>query len=288
MSDASAAGIPARRPMADARSGPAASRPAVPPPGRWALQQEALQQEVERARASGRRIRAVEFEGQRFWVKIARGKPWVVQISKGSPRRALAREIALMRAMHGIGAPVPELVLHGEDHYVIRDAGSCLSTLVQDAPEDPGLPALLAATGRALARMHRSGLAHGRPYLRDICWHAATRRITFIDFERGARLDAGPARLARDVALLVLSIYALRPDARGAALAQACLDAYFADAPAAMRDACARFARRWGWLPILTAPMRWHEARFRQDRRWKEYMAAPLALAHLRRVSRPA
>ena len=254
----------------------------APGPDATSLRQ-ALERVVERARKSGRRVMSVEVGEQRFWVKFARGKSCVVQISKGNPRRALAREIALMRALGGAGAPVPELVLHGEDHYVIRDAGSCLSTLYREAPNDPAMPARFAAAGQALAEMHRKGVAHGRPYLRDICWQEATRTVTFIDFERGARLRAGPARQARDVALLIMSIYAIRSDARGAALAGSCLAAYFAHAPATMRDACARFARRWGWLPVLTAPMRWHEVRFRQDRRWKEYTAVPLALAHLRR-----
>jgi len=254
----------------------AAVAPGNPPPP------PALVQAVKRARQNRRRVQPVTAGGQNFWVKFARGKSWAVQISKGDPRRALAREIALMRALEGGGAPVAELVLHGKDYYVVRDAGNPLSTVFRESPDDPELPAAFAAAGHALAEMHSQGATHGRPYLRDICWLEAERRITFIDFERGARLRAGPARKARDVALLLLSIYAIRPDARGAALADACLAAYFAHAPAAMRTACARFARRWAWLPVLTAPMRWHEEHYRQDRRWKEYTAVPLALAHLR------
>ncbi len=246
----------------------------------------ALDLAIADARRNGRRIQRIEVEAAPYWLKVARGKSWLVQVSKGSARQALMREIALMRRMHDRGAPVPDLVRHGDDHYVIRDAGRTLSALLIDTPEDPALTTCFDAAGQALARMHEGRIAHGRPYLRDICWDGATGRITFIDFERGARLDARPLRLARDVALLLMSIYALRPDSRGADLAEAFLASYFADAPTGMPAACTRFARYWMWLPVVTAPMRWHEIRFRQDRRWKEYTAVPLALAHLRRGAR--
>jgi len=242
-----------------------------------------LERAVAQARARDRRVVGMDVAGQRFWVKFARGKRWAVQVSKGDPRRALAQEVALLRAMGARGAPVAELVAVGTDHYVTRDAGPTLAAMLATAADDPALPDRLAAAGRALAALHRLGMAHGRPYLRDLCWQEATREVSFIDVERGARLEAGPRRRARDVALLVMSIFALVPDARGATLADAFLAAYFAAAPPGMRAACAGFARRWRWLAVVTAPLRWHEARFRPNRRWKEYTAVPLTLARLRR-----
>jgi len=234
-------------------------------------------------RAGGQRLARVLLGGRQVWIRRAVAKRLRVQWSKGFPRRLLAREVRLLRAMGARGAPVPAVLAAGDDYLVLEDCGRVLSDLLAEAPEAAAAEALMAATGAALARLHALGCTHGRPYIRDILV-SERGEVRFTDLERGSRLDAGPGYRARDLTMLVLSVHARFPGERAAALAEPLIAAYFAAAPG-MVGPTARWCRRWRWLAVATAPLRWHEARHKPHKPWKEYAALPPTLERLTQVT---
>jgi tRNA A-37 threonylcarbamoyl transferase component Bud32 len=193
-----------------------------------------------------RRVQRLARRGHGFWLKRPehpRSLRWRLQ--KGDPLRAFQAERDGLEQLARLGAPVPRLVLSGPDFMLLEDAGPTLSHLL----DDPGTPesvakAAIGAAGTALGRLHARGLAHGRPYLRDICWDGA--QIRMIDFERFSQRN-GAGRQGRDAVLFLSS---LLQTPRGEALFDTALAAWRAEAP----EAATRAATRWVWCLRLLAP----------------------------------
>lgn len=218
------------------------------------------------------------------WIKLALAKSLRVQIWKGRPGPLLAHEARVIRAMAERGAPVPQILVQGADYLVLADCGQVLTERMADCAGDALQAAgLMSAVGRALARLHRLGCTHGRPYIRDVLV-TTDDVVTFIDMERGARLDAPERFQFRDLGLLVLSVYA-----RWTCCVQAerflspLLGAYFSDMPKDQAIRVAAWTRRWRWAVALTAPARWRERHCKPQKMWKEYQALPLMLDRLAR-----
>lgn len=196
-----------------------------------------------RAQASAR-INSFVLDGQVFWAKRPENLPARMRLQKGDSQGSFGREVALLRAFAARGAPVPSVLAEEPDLIVLPDMGVPLSRLVKQA--EPAVAMMLvrkAALG--LVVLHRNGLAHGRPSLRDLCWNGA--QVTFLDLEAGARLDAGEWRQARDVALLLHSITRLAVDKN--AMVQAARAAYSAEGNPRILQKVRRLARFLG-LPI--------------------------------------
>lgn len=216
------------------------------------------------------RIDRVTLDGQTYWIKRLEHLPLRMRIQKGSPVRALQREIQALRELGPLGLPVPPLVAAGRDFLVVPDCGRSLNLILRDG----GVPLAekrraMQAAGAALAALHRAGIAHGRPSIRDFCWQDG--RITLIDWERYRPGPARPGRLARDAVIFVFNIYAL---ARGdTAEAAAAIDSYRASAPAGLWARAATLCRRLRWIDPLTRPLQ------RRDAGKGEFRAIPLTLA---------
>ena len=192
------------------------------------------------------RVSRLEWQGRRIWLKRPETRSslrWRLQ--KGDPARAFRRELDGLGALAKAGMPVPQVLDQGADFLFLADAGRTLDAMLAD----PGTPPELASEGaseavqaaaRVLARLHRQGMAHGRPYLRDLCWDGA--QVTLIDFER-YRTRAGALRQGADLVMFLGSLLA-RP-AGGAHLHPA-IAAYRMAAP----DRTLRAARIW--LACLT------------------------------------
>lgn len=197
---------------------------------------------------AGARVQRLTWDGRAFWLKrperVRKSLRWRLQ--KGDPLRALAREQAVLASLRDLGAPVPRMVAAGPDYLVLEDAGPTLANLFADAATTaPEAARAAIAAAAALGRLHARGLAHGRPYLRDLCWDGA--RITMIDFE-SFRARNGAGRQGRDLVLFLASL-----------LAQPGGEAHFAPALAAWRAeapvAALRAAGRWVWLLRALAPL---------------------------------
>lgn len=197
------------------------------------------------------RLTRIEHDGAAYFVKMPEDHAslrWRLQ--KGDPGAAFAREVALLRGFAAKGAAVPRIVAEDAERIVLADHGTPLQSLVFDGRADTGL---MQQTGAALAGLHARGLAHGRPSLRDICFY--NNDLTFLDLEAGAKLHANAQDQARDLFLLLHSVF--QTDGASSGLAKPVLDAYRAAGDPAVWQATKARARGLWWLEFLTHPAAW-------------------------------
>ena len=195
------------------------------------------------------RVRPLVLEsGRRFWLKRIETLPFRLRLTKGNPARAFAAERQGLHALDDLGMPVPQIALEGPDYFVLPDVGVTLMHLVADPATDEAQKlSAFASAGAALGGLHRAGLVHGRPAVRDICWDGETAR--FIDLERFSPKRRSRFWQALDVLLLAHSAYTQWPaDSRWL---DAAIEGYAKSAPADARDGIARAARRLAPLGML-------------------------------------
>ncbi len=219
------------------------------------------------------RVRRVAAGAQAVWLKRAEQLSLRWRLQKGDGRRAFEADRAGLHDLAALGLPVAPIVAEGEDFFATADVGRPLSGLLADpAQAGPGRIAGFTAAGAALAALHRAGVAHGRPSVRDICWDGGQAR--FIDLERYRPGRAGRGRMALDVLILLHSMLAISR-APGPELAAA-LAGWRAGAPAGLAEVLEQRVRRLGWLGWLA----------RQVLRWKptsrEVAAVPMLLDWMR------
>lgn len=198
-----------------------------------------------------RRLTQIQYQDKSYFVKMPEQHAslrWRVQ--KGDPKAAFQREVELLHGFSAKGAPVPQIVAEDDGCIVLADHGKPLQRLIYQGQADV---ALMQASGKALADLHALGLAHGRPSLRDICWNG--EGLTFLDLEAGATLQAKPHDQARDLFLLLHSVFLT--DGATSPLAAPVLDGYRAAGSAAVWQATQRRARGLWWLEGLTRPGAW-------------------------------
>jgi len=138
------------------------------------------------------------------------------------------------------GLPVADIIYADADCLILADAGISLDPVAKALSKDPGriavddidrdaLHAILLQMTEALADLHASDLAHGRPKIRDFAWQRegfvgdgkpASGRVTLLDLEeRPWTVMPMAAAQARDVFLWMLdlcSLHATRGIAVGA------------------------------------------------------------------------
>lgn len=150
----------------------------------------------QRAEVSGPRIERVEMQGHTFWIKRPETLSLRMRLQKGDASEAFASEVEAHCAYVDKGLPVAPLVLSSRTFLVTRDCGPHLKRLIHTNGFDPSDG--LAAAATALRRLHNAGVSHGRPSLKDICWHDG--RVAFLDLERADR-----GSFAQDVQILIFS-----------------------------------------------------------------------------------
>lgn len=226
------------------------------------------------------RVRSLQLpDGRRFWLKRVERLSARMRVQKGNPARAFAAEREGLRLLAEKGVPVPPVVAEGADpegaeYLVLPDAGPTLVRLAKDTaqPEAERLAAFHAA-GRALALLHRAGMVHGRPAVRDICWDGSTAR--FIDLERFSPARHGSLWQALDLVILAQSAFAAWPGEEGW-LAAAWLG-YVGSAPDGALRQLRRLVRGLAPLGLLARGLLWLRPASRELR------AVPMVLAFLRR-----
>jgi len=140
------------------------------------------------------------------------------------------------------------VLAEGPDFVLTEDVGLPVATLLRDpATSEPDRHRALAEGAQALARLHRAGLAHGRPKIRDICWQA-DRGAALIDFEL-FNPAAGPKAQARDAILFLHSVLQLQR--RRDAYFDTAAEAYRAAAPAGIWEEMRRRVDRVRWVAPL-------------------------------------
>jgi tRNA A-37 threonylcarbamoyl transferase component Bud32 len=222
------------------------------------------------------RVRRMDLpDGRRFWLKRVERLTGRLRIQKGDPARAFAAEREGLHALADAGLPVAEVVAEGPDWVLMPDAGPTLPTVISDPScSDAEKLAAFAAAGRALGLLHWSGLVHGRPAVRDICWNGTEARFIDLElFRHGAR---GGMRQALDIVMFAQSAFAQWPD--DARWLDAGLAAYGPNAPDGAMDRVRRLAVRMAPLGWLASGL----ARLRPQSR--DLQSVEPTLARLRRV----
>ncbi|MGC7589334.1 protein kinase family protein [Bisgaard Taxon 46] len=151
----------------------------------------------------GKRIHSFEYGGHLFWLKQPEvlGTSW--RLIKPNPNKAFQNEINTLINFAKSGAPVPQLLLTGEDFLVLKDAGPTLADWV----ENPAVPEnekqhILSEGLKALLALHQKGLVHGRPAIRDMAWNG--KQIRFIDLE--THHEASAQKQVYDLVIFIHSL----------------------------------------------------------------------------------
>ena len=203
------------------------------------------------------RVRPLDLpDGRRFWLKRVEQLAGRMRLQKGDPARSFEAEREGIRALQAQGLPVAGLAMEGPGWFLLPDAGPVLPQVVGDATRGEAAKLrAMAAAGAALAVLHRAGMVHGRPAVRDICWDGA--QVRFIDLERFCRARPGGFRQAVDLMVLAQSAFALWPgDVRWL---EAAFAGYRPGGPpgALVRAVClGRLLAPLGWLARALLPLR--------------------------------
>ncbi len=122
-------------------------------------------------------------------------------VSPGGPD-ALAREASRLIIFKDRGFHVPDVLARNEQMLILSDAGPQLREWLDKNKENTARKRVLQEATRALARVHQAGMAHGRPYVRDMTWD--DKRIGFLDLEEDpVRVMPLPCGQARDIWLFL-------------------------------------------------------------------------------------
>ena len=205
---------------------------------------------LQRIQSGSGRIERIEHQGRTLWVKRPETLSLRMRLQKGNPKLAFGKEVAAHRTMFDLGLPVAPVVAASSDYLVTEDCGpSLLAVLRQDRPE--AFEAGLAAAGGELARIHAAGMSHGRPSLKDICWHDGA--IAFLDFERAGR--EGNLAKAQSMDAMIL-IFSTAVETSGSKKAMTIArDAYIAAGGNDVWHLACNRARRWRLLQLPLWPV---------------------------------
>lgn len=118
---------------------------------------------------------------QKYWIKrkLGNGRN---QLVKYSVEKEFYYEIARM-TIAGRNNPdlVPEIEVLTPDYMVTKDGGPTVKNWLDSDKSEAEKELILEEAGAALAALHKNGIVHGRPALRDITWNDGV--IHFLDWE---------------------------------------------------------------------------------------------------------
>ncbi len=168
--------------------------------------------------------------GQRLWIKQSvppkariwhtlqrtlaaiLGMPILRATVSAGRHESLVAEAARLKQFADKGFHVPQVLAIYQDMLVMTDAGPQFRTWLDTTLDLTQRKTGLATAMLSLADLHSQGLAHGRPYMRDMTWDGKT--IGFLDLEEDPVLVMPLATAqARDVWIFLsaASRYARKP-----------------------------------------------------------------------------
>lgn len=149
---------------------------------------------------------------QGFFAKILRQPILSVTAIQGGAN-SIQNEAARLKEFYSKNILVPEVYASDDQVLVISHLGNCLSSILAKNKDKEFRQQLLTKAVQALAELHAAGLAHGKPYLRDMT--LKDDKIGFIDLEEDPAPSMSLAQAqARDIWLFLSSAakYARQPD----------------------------------------------------------------------------
>lgn len=118
---------------------------------------------------------------------------------------ALKLEAERLNEFEQKGIHVPHVLAISEDILVLNDIGPQLYEYLRKTADLDKRRAVLVEAAIALSRLHRSGMVHGRPYLRDMTWDGT--KIGFLDFEENPlTVMSKAAGQARDIWIFLSAV----------------------------------------------------------------------------------
>jgi len=142
------------------------------------------------------------------WIaRITGAKILCVTKSKGGIK-ALHDEADRLRLFYDRGIRVPRVIAQNDQSITLEDMGIALPAHLRSIPNDQKERIrLVKMAAQGLADIHKKGLAHGRPHLKDIIWSAEQQAICFLDLEENV-MDLMPIdkAQARDLWLFMGSV----------------------------------------------------------------------------------
>lgn len=213
------------------------------------------------------RVSSFVFEGQHYWIKQVESVKGRTRFLKPAPKRIFQREMRIHEELETKGVPVPEMLVKTAQFVVFEDAGSTLESYWRDEDMESKTRANVSnQAAKALAQVHASGVSHGRPVARDICWNG--KKAMFLDFENYSERRNGLRGHAFDLLCFVHSVCS-QPIEDDAALA-ATLDGYRQNDNIGVWEAARVLAHRLRWIEVLSRPIQ-----ARKDPHAKEFKSLP-------------
>lgn len=127
------------------------------------------------------RVLNFTLDDQKYWIKrkLGNGRN---QLVKYSVEKEFYYEIARM-TIAGRNNPdlVPEIEVLTPDYMVTKDGGPTVKNWLDSDKSEAEKELILEEAGAALAALHKNGIVHGRPALRDITWNDGV--IHFLDWK---------------------------------------------------------------------------------------------------------
>jgi tRNA A-37 threonylcarbamoyl transferase component Bud32 len=202
------------------------------------------------------RIAFFRHNGCGYWVKRPESLGKFRRLQKGDADKSFQREVSLLKQFRASGAAVVPIAAETTECVILPDMGPTVHTLSATMPAvEFGM--VLERAAQALADLHKRGLCHGRPRLRDICWTGSD--ICFLDLEAGAQLNAPRWRQALDLLLMVHSVFHNRP--RIDQHVPALLQTYAQAGQGGVLALAQRMAHRLSLLRYLARPLAARDAR---------------------------
>lgn len=180
------------------------------------------------------------------------GLPFLQAAPMPGGQQAQQIEVARLRALHGAGARVPEVLHVGQDHFVMRWLGrDHLGDVIQS--RHPQAAALWREAGDDLVRLHAAGQYLSQGFARNMIVDgapASPRLSGLIDFEDDPLqvMDLPDAQVRDWLAYLHSTVWTLPLTA---AEVDACIDEWMAAESPALRARFLHACRRLGWLRFL-------------------------------------
>lgn len=154
----------------------------------------------------GKRIVEFCYQGKKFWLKQPENVSLIWRLLKPNGKKSFLYELKTLQTLSELGAPVPKLILWGENFFVLDDAGKTADLWVENELEtEERKQKVLNDCAIALAKLHQNNVIHGRPALRDIAWD--DERVTFLDLESIVYSSNLNYRKVRDLLVFMHGIF---------------------------------------------------------------------------------
>ncbi|WP_192900611.1 RIO1 family regulatory kinase/ATPase [Rodentibacter pneumotropicus] len=146
----------------------------------------------------GKRVYKFSYQGKEYLLKQPERLSGVWLLLKPYPKKSFKNELMTLLYLSKQGVPVPKVVYHGKDFFVLEDVGMSISQWTDDPScSEEQKFSILSDASQALIGLHKKGLVHGRPAIRDIIWNNS--KVIFLDFESRSKSQNKDWLIVRDM-----------------------------------------------------------------------------------------